>query len=237
MVRVKQAVVLCLIVLLAAGCVRTEEFNRQVEKDLPQDIQRVQTALDEYMKHTPVLPIKEAPAGVHLYQKYVVDFSKMQSVIDSPPATSFGKGGHYIYVIVNPGKEPEVRVMDLRLIEKVRDLQSRVDAYRREQADVPKDKKEGPNLYSLDFKALGEEPWTIPSPYSSRMDLPILVDEKGKVYLDYRKDVMQKLEQAEEKPPESKDLRRLLYKDSIFVPVFSPPIRLEDGDPVFRADR
>lgn len=232
---VKKTFYLLSLVILLTGCMRTEQFNAKVSQELPENIQRVQTALDEYQKGTPVFPLKKAPASASLYQKYIIDFSKMKNVLSEPPATSFEKGGHYIYVIADPGKKPQVRVMDLWIIEQVRKLQAQVDARLQDRKSLPKGEKVGKNLYLLDFKILGQNEEQISSPYSSQQKLPVLVDGKGKIYLDYRVEVMQKLEK-EGKQPKEKDLRELLYRDSYFVPVFSPAIYYEKGDPVLRAD-
>ncbi|MFC4078101.1 hypothetical protein [Salinithrix halophila] len=224
---------LVLTVLLTAACVRTEEFSQRVAEELPEEVNRVQTALDEYMKTTQVLPIKP-PQGRSLYQKYIIDFSKLESQLSEPPANSFENGGHFVFVIADPGKKPEVRVMDLRVTEEVGKLQTRVDAHKREEGKLPKGAREGADLYALDFKVLGVDPVTIPSPYNSQVSLPILIDNQGQLFVDYRVDVVQVLEEKKGEPDKDQDLRELLWKDSLFVPAYSPPMTYKKGDPVFK---
>ena len=45
-----------------------------------------------------------------------------------------------------------------------------------------------------------------------------MLNSKGTVYLDYRKDVMRLLEESDQKPDKGQDLREILYRDSLFVP-------------------
>lgn len=218
--------------ILLTGCVRTEKFDQRIAEDLPREVNQVQTAVDKYRKeNNNVLPLK-SPQGPGLYQKYVLDFSKMGSYLPSVPSNSFQKGGSFVFVAVDPGKDPQVRVMDLRVTERLRELQGRVNAYKDKHGMLPKEKKEGDGIYALNFKALKLDPITIPSPYHSQLSLPLVLNNEGVVYVDYRMDVMRTLEASDKKPAKGQDLREFLYRDSLFVPAHSLPMRLEDGDPV-----
>ncbi|SDW58641.1 hypothetical protein SAMN05444487_104192 [Marininema mesophilum] len=226
---------LLLILLLVTGCVRTDEFNERTAKNLPQEVQQVQTAIDEYVKGTPVLPLKSAQ-GPSLYQKYLIDFDKLKGYLADSPSNSFEKGGRYVFVIADPGKRPKVRVMDLRVTDKIRDLQVKVNAYKDREKKLPFGKKEGGGFYSLDFKSLDADPLLIPSPYHSQIKLPIILDKKGQLFIDYRSEVMQALENEKKKPSIHKDLRELLWKDSLFVPAYSPKMINKGKDPVFQPE-
>lgn len=218
--------------ILLTGCVRTEEFDQRVAEDLPREVHQMQSAVDQYRKeNNNVLPLK-SPQGPGLYQKYILDFSKLDAYLSSVPSNSFQKGGSFVFVAVDPGKDPQVRVMDLRVTEKLRELQGRVNAYKEKHGKMPKGKREGDGIYALDFKALNIDPITIPSPYHSQLSLPLVLNSQGVVYVDYRMDVMRILEESGEKPAKEQDLREILYRDSLFVPAHSLPMRLMNGDPV-----
>ncbi|PTX59894.1 hypothetical protein C8P63_11038 [Melghirimyces profundicolus] len=236
MSRWKKVAVFLTGLLLLAGCVRTEEFNRQVSEKLPEEVQEVQTAVDLYRaENNDVLPLKP-PQGPTLYQKYIVDFSKLEPYLGSVPSNSFQKGGNFVFVVVDPGKKPKVKVMDLRVTEKLRELQGRVNVYREEHGNPPTGKKEGEGLYALDFEKLKTDPVTIPSPYHSQLSLPLLVDRKGVVHVDYRMDVVRMMEESGKEPGKGEDLRRLLVRDSLIVPAYSPRMELKKGDPVLKME-
>lgn len=224
-----------LLILLVTGCVRTQEFNDRTAQSLPQEVQMVQTALNEYMKGTPLLPLKAAQ-GNSLYQKYLIDFDQLKGYLAEAPSNSFEKGGRYVFVIADPGKKPKVRAMDLRITDQIRDLQTRVNAYKEREHHLPKGEIIEGGYYALDFKALNTEGLQIPSPYHSQIKLPVIIDKKGELFLDYRLEVMQALEKEKKQPSSQVDLRELLWKDSLFVPVLSPGMVLKDGDPVLQAE-
>lgn len=226
------AVLLTVTLVLVSGCVRTEEFNQRIAEDLPQEVQEVQNAVDMYRKeHNNVLPLKP-PQGDTLYQKYILDLAKLEPYLSGAPSNSFQKGGNFVFVAVDPGDKPKVKVMDLRVTETLRKLQTRVQGYRDDHGTWPAGEKVGEGIYRLDFKKLDAEPVTIPSPYHSELSLPLLIDSDGTLHVDYRMDVVQILETLEKKPDSKADLRKVLYADSLFVPAYSPPMHLEDGDPV-----
>lgn len=232
--RVK-VMMLLTITLIAAGCnMRTQEFNQRVMQDLPQEVQQVQTALDQYMEQTPVLPIKSSQ-GASFYEMYVLDLQKLDAYLSARPSNSFEKGGNFVFVVANPGegKDYQVRVLDLRVTEKLRDLNHRVDHYQRSQGEWPLGEREQRGYYRLDFEKLGIDPVTLPSPFSNQ-NLPILITSDGELFLDYRAEVMQQLEKQEKEAAEKTDLREWLWKDSVYVPAYSPLIEEKDGEPVLR---
>lgn len=74
------------VLILLTGCMRTDEFDQKIAEDLPREVQEVQVALDQYRKeHNNVLPLKP-PQGPTLYQKYILDFSKMSAYLPSTPS-------------------------------------------------------------------------------------------------------------------------------------------------------
>lgn len=225
------------VLILLTGCMRTDEFDQRIAEDLPREVQEVQVAVDQYRKeHNNVLPLKP-PQGPTLYQKYILDFSKMSSYLPGTPSNSFQKGGHFVFVVVDPGaKKPQVRVLDLRVTEKLRELQGRVDVYKERHGKLPKGPRQGEGIYDVDYEALKMDRVTLPSPYHSELTLSPVLDSKGTVYVDYRKDVMRLLEESDSKPAKGQDLREILYKDSLFVPAHSLPMKWENGEPVMEEE-
>ncbi|MDR6224512.1 hypothetical protein [Desmospora profundinema] len=237
MIRLKVTALALAAVLIATGCqVRTQEFNQRVMQDLPQEVQQVQSALDRYMEQTPVLPIKSAQG--HLYEKYVLDLNQLDPYLGSRPSNSYEKGGHFVFVVADPGtgEDHQVRAMDLRVTEKMRDLKRRVDRHQQSTGKWPRGHREGEGVYQLDFEKLGIDPVTIPSPYSAQWSLPVLIDGDGVLFLDYRAEVVRVMEEQKDKLSDRQDLRELLWKDSLFVPAYSPPMEIRGDDPVLLSE-
>ncbi|PTM58671.1 hypothetical protein [Desmospora activa] len=238
MTRIKVAMVAVIVSLLVAGCnVRTQEFNQRVMQDLPLEVQQVQTALDQYMEQTPVLPIKSTQ-GHSFYEKYVLDLKQLDAFLGSRPANSFEKGGSFVFVVANPGegKNYQVRVLDLRVTEELRDLNRRVDHYQRSNGEWPQGEREGEEFYRLDYKKLGIDPVTIPSPYSGQGSLSVLINADGELFLDYRAEVMQLLEKEDKDTEKKADLRERLWEDSVYVPAYSPLMEEKDGEPILSTE-
>jgi hypothetical protein len=220
-----------LMALWLSGCMYPQERIEQANQ-LDQHIARVQGAVDQYLKQHKVLPYKYTEEDYKLTTKYLVDFNVLQGYVDIPP-TAFEKGGHFLYVLVDVEKQPTVRVFDLRVNETVEKVQLEVDAYRREQGSLPAGEMVAPHYHAIDFAKLRMDPVKVQSPYSVGEELPLIMDDTGLVYVDYRSDAMQMLQSSKEKPADGSDLRLWMAKQSLFVPAFSPPMQLQKGDPVF----
>ncbi|SEN27681.1 hypothetical protein [Lihuaxuella thermophila] len=225
---------ICLFLLmgLLAGCLYPQERRQQLDQ-LPQHIMRVQSAVEAYHKENKVLPYKYTEDEYKLTTKYLVNFQDLQSYLGNMPPSSFEQGGNFLYVLINVEKKPTVRLFDLRVNDEIGKVQQAVDRYRQEHGKVPGNGEVGAGFYSIDFHQLGMDAVTIPSPYSAETDLPLLVDGKGKVYVDYRMEAMKMIQQAKKKPEAGQDLRIWLAEGSFYVPAFSPPMKYEQGEPVF----
>ncbi|HLT55727.1 MAG TPA: hypothetical protein VK057_06420, partial [Bacillota bacterium] len=82
-------------------------------------------------------------------------------------------------------------------------------------------------------KKLGlDSPPTVISPYSQEQ-LPIVMDVEGKLYIDYRIDLTQALENYDYDYEEGDDIRYILAENTPFLPVYSLPYTISDGEPVF----
>lgn len=232
MKRFRKAICLFLLMGLLSGCLYPQERRQQLDQ-LPQHIMRVQSAVEAYYKENKVLPYKYTEDEYKLTTKYLVNFKELQGYLGDIPPTAFENGGNFLYVLIDVEKKPTVRLFDLRVNEEISKVQNVVNQYKQERGKVPGNEKVGPDLYTIDFDQLEMDPVTIPSPYSTEMNLPLLVDSKGKVYVDYRTEAMKMIQKAKQKPEAGQDLRVWLAEGSFYVPAFSPPMKYEHGDPLF----
>jgi hypothetical protein len=88
----------------------------------------------------------------------------------------------------------------------------------------------------LNYKKMGfkEEPYVV-SPYTHK-NLPIVMGADGELYVDYSIDLYEQLKQSKKQYKESDDIRGLLYTNSPFVPAYSLPYTVKNGEPVFKTN-
>lgn len=226
-----------IIVLILSGCLYPEDRLTGGMQALPRHVEEVQQAIDRYQEQQSVLPIKTVEADTPIFQKYVIDFQRLiPAYIGDAPPSSFEKGGHLMYVLINVEEDPTVKVFDLRVTEKLRDIQREINTYTVENERYPRGIEIAPGVFELDEDLLQNAHVQIPSPYHPETSLPLVMGSDGTVYVDYRTDLMRLMEDMEIAPPSDVDLRYLLTEDSLFVPAHSLPYRYEDGDAVFDAD-
>lgn len=199
-----------------------------------EQIKMVQQAVNEYKNdHDGILPIKNKDAETDSYIKYPIDFKRLvPKYLAEIPVNAFENGGYYQYVIINPEKNPTVKVFDLRIAETIRDIQFRLST----QKYPPYKERIANNVFTLDFKKLGyKETPTVTSPFSKR-ELPLVITGDGSIYVDYREDLYQKLKELKgESINIDEDIRYILTKDSPFVPAYSLPYTVDEkGDPIFK---
>jgi hypothetical protein len=160
-----------------------------------------------------------------------VDFKELQGDLGWIPPSAYEQGGDFLYVLVNVEKKPTVRLFDLRVNDKVEQVQPYVREYYSKHKKWPIGAQVAPHFFELDYEKLGIDPVTIPSPYS-KAELPLILDDRGLVYVDYRTEAMKKWQTAKVKPTEDEDLRLWLAEDSFFVPAFSPVMKMKNSEPV-----
>ncbi|WP_131925707.1 hypothetical protein [Hazenella coriacea] len=222
-------------VVLLTGCLYPEERRQQLDQ-LPDHIQRVEAAVKVYKENNEGwLPYLYREDEVKFTTKYLVDFRRLQGYVGEIPPTAFEKGGYFIYVLTDVEKGPKVRLFDLRVNDQIGRVQPVVLTYLQKNKILPIKEKIDEDLYTIDFEKIKMDPVTIPSPYSPT-DLPLLIDKKGKVYIDYRTEVMKKVQKSKEVISPEMDLRFWLSEDSFYVPAFSPPMKLKDQEPVFELE-
>lgn len=221
--------------VVLTGCMYPEERLSQNQIAYEDQLQSVQSAVDQYKQDNGgLLPIKTRDQTTPIYQKYPIDFKKISpQYMAEPPGNSFESGGVFQYVLVDAEKKPKVKIFDLRMAEAIRDINLRIKAY----GFPPYKEQIADNVFTIDFKKLGykEEPKAI-SPYSGQ-NLPFVVTGNAEVYVDYRIDLFQALKQKETNYEPGDDIRDILVEDTAFVPAYSMPytIDAETKEPIFLA--
>src|SRR5699024_2242010 len=82
---------------------------------------------------------KNKESDTPLFQKYLIDFSKLKEhhLITDIPGNAFENGGIYQYTIIDPEGDPQVKLIDLRLSEAIRKINVKLDIYRDEHIYPP----------------------------------------------------------------------------------------------------
>lgn len=192
-------------------------------------LQTVQSAVVAFKEKTGVLPIKTKPADTALMERYPIEFSRLvPAYMADPPSNSFEGGGLFQYVLVDVETEPLVKLIDLRVSERLQQLQTNINAFRAKEGKFPFSGSLGKNQFTIDYDKIfvSEEP-TIPSPYSDR-ELPIYVDGSGRLFVDYREDIQEALKYTDEMPEIGEDIRYLLYNSSPFAPAYSQGYAIDE---------
>jgi hypothetical protein len=228
-------VMLTCVASLLGGCMYPEERLKQNQVAYPDQLQSVQTAVNTFKKDTNgLLPIKNSEENTPIYQKYPVDFNRLiPDYVADAPGNSYENGGVFQYVLIDVETNPTVKLLDLRAVEVVRDVTLRVKMYRDKHTYPPYKGVLTDSVFELDFEKLGykEIPYVV-SPYSEK-NLPLVIDNKGDIYIDYSIDLYEKIQEGKHTYKEGDDMRSLLTADSPFVPAFSLPYTMKDGEPAF----
>ncbi|MCD7033355.1 hypothetical protein LRR81_03865 [Metabacillus sp. GX 13764] len=218
------------------GCMYPE--GRLAANQVPYESQMesVQKAIEQFQKDNGgILPIKTRNMKTPIYQKYPIDFNRLiPKYLPDAPGNAYESGGNYLYVLLHAEKKPEVKLIDLRTSETIRDLKIRLAAYMESNGYPPYSKVLSDKVYSLDFKELGyQSPPQAVSPYSG-VYMPIVIDNKGNLYADYSVDLAKALKESGTHPKNGEDIRDLLAEKSPFVPAFSMPYTVnKDNEPIF----
>ncbi|MBA4543129.1 MULTISPECIES: hypothetical protein [Thermoactinomyces] len=223
---------LLMMTFLLSGCMYPQERQQQLDK-LGEQIATVQSAVLAYQREHRWLPYRYTEDEYKLTTKYKVNFQELQGgYLAAIPPSAFEEGGPFIYVLIDVEKKPTVRLFDLRVNDEVEKVQPYVTGYHSKYKKWPLGQKISPHFFTIDYEKLGISPVMVPSPYSSTT-LPLIMDDQGKVYVDYRTDVMQKWQMSKNKPDANQDLRLWIAEDSFYVPAFSPVMKMRNNEPVF----
>lgn len=229
------ALALLLLAALLSGCLYPKD--RLAENRIPprEAVRNVQAAVDQFREEQGgLLPIRNSAADTPAYEKFPVDFAKLQRMnyIGDIPSAAFEQGGSYYFLILHEETEPVVKLMDLKVFQQLADIQEWADAYRRSNGgELPAGEVIYPGFRVLDFAKLGRKEPVVRSMYSGQ-PMTLMLDESGKVYADYGADIRKALEKVGAAAlPANADLREALVAASDFVPVKSPAYRSVNGDP------
>lgn len=225
-----------LITVLLSGCLYPENELNKNEAPNESQLELVQSAVDQYREDKQgLVPIKTKGIDTPIFQKYLVDFTvlKENNLLAEIPGNAYENGGVYQYVLLTPEEDPQVKLIDLRITEDIRRVNVQLDIYRDKNLYPPFGEKIAEGLYTIDYKKLGfDTPPTVTSPYTKE-NLPIVMDSDGKLYIDYRIDLTNALELYENNYQEGDDIRYLLADNTPFLPAYSLPYTVHDGEPVF----
>ncbi|UII57948.1 hypothetical protein LS684_13350 [Cytobacillus spongiae] len=226
-------VFILILTLMLTGCMYPQE--KLVENQIPYQDQAeaVQSAVLQFQQDNGgILPIKTRDMETPIYQKYPIDFKKITpKYMAEPPGNAFEMGGIFQYVLVDVEEDPKVKLLDLRIAEKIRELNLRI---KMNQYPPYKDQI-AENVFTLDFTELGykQEP-VVTSPYSEQ-NLPFVITGDAQIYVDYRMDLYQALQTTDETLEAGQDIRSILVKDSLIVPAYSLPYTVDEktNEPIF----
>ena len=221
------------LVVMLTGCMYPYEHVQHNAPPHPEQLKMVQESVDRFYADTHLLPIFTFDQNTPLYHRYAIDFNQLiPEYMVEPPPNAFERGGVYRYVLTNVEEAPQVKVIDLRLSQQVALLQQRINHYLQNHPYLPIDQMLEGGFFTLDYKRLGIKPPVVQSPYSGE-NLPLIVNQKGEVGIDYRLDLYKVLQEKKGVDiKDGEDIRYLLVEDSPFVPAHSFPYKVVDGEPV-----
>ncbi|MED4801066.1 hypothetical protein P9684_14720 [Bacillus atrophaeus] len=235
MVKLKCAFIFFSAILLS-GCLYPEE--RKVENAIPyeEQLKQVQSAVDKFKEaNGGLLPIQTKDMKTPIYQKYPIDFNRLAPrYIAEPPSTAFESGGDYQYVLVDVENNPSVKLIDLKMAEKIRDIKLLVKMYKEQQGYPPYEDVLSRDLFTLDAKKLGmKHALTVTSPISGA-SLPLMIGGDGDIYADYRIDLADCMKQSKKDLKPGAEIQDIIWEETPFVPAFSVKYTVnEKQEPVF----
>lgn len=222
--------------ILLTGCMYPASERADRAGSVRDAVRNVSGAVQDYQASTDLLPMQNSDESVPKYEKFRVDFGKLQRLgyISDLPAAAFEKGGRYYFLIQDELEEPVIKLMDVVVYQLMNDVQSWVDNYViTNNGKLPAVSDAYPGFYRIDYQALNKKEPTITSMFSGQT-LSTMMDEDGEVFVDYGIDVARALERARSESDGAtlpEDLRELLTQQSDFVPVKSAPYQLVGDDP------
>ncbi|WP_146549205.1 hypothetical protein [Rummeliibacillus suwonensis] len=217
--------------VVLSGCMYPD--SEKGENQIPDEAQlsTVQKAVDQFRKDNGgLLPIQNRDQDVDQYIKYPINFDKLtQGYIAKAPGNSFEKGGIYQYVIWHAeSKHPEVKLVDLRGSETIRELNIKKGV----NGFVPISRQIKDDVYQFDYKKMGyKKAPTVPSPYSNT-NLPLVVKGSGEICIDYSIELQKIINEDKVKVKSGEDIRYLLSDKYPILPAYSLPYTVNDKNEV-----
>lgn len=223
--------------ILLSGCLYREAVQQNPSDAYRESVNRIQLAVDQYQSEHELLPLITPSEETPKYEKFRVDLALLlkQGYLESIPQAAFENGGSVYFLIQNEELDPVIKIMDLTTVQYVNDVERLAAKYREQQGGaLPVEKENGElpeGIRMVDLKAIGGKDYVLKSVYSGQ-ELNYLINDKGKVYVDYAPDLMQIDERTGITPSDDYDIREMLTEQSYFVPVKSLPYFWEDNRPI-----
>ena len=230
----KLFVVLSFVMMMLAGCGSSTKLDQSSLRPDVDMLAGVQRAVNEYREDTGVLPIKTRDQDTDIFIKYLIDFDKLvPKYIGSPPVNSYEKGGIFQYIIWDPEENPTVKLVDLRIPERIREINIRFTGTKYPQF---KDKIVE-HVYTINYKNIGyKEDVMVESPYYNHK-LPLVVSSEGDLYVDYSMDLYNYMKENNISASPGEDIRELIIDAFPVVPAYSLPYTVdENNEPVIMYD-
>ncbi|MEK3886023.1 hypothetical protein [Bacillus sp. FSL K6-3431] len=218
--------------ILLSGCFYPQDKKTENLVPYEDQIEGVQLAVNKFQESNGgLLPIKTKDMDTDIYIKYPIDFTRLApQYISNPPGNAFESGGVYQYILMDVETNPTVKVIDLRMAEKIREIKIRIKS----QGFPPFKDTLANNVFSLDYSKLGyKAEQYVSSPYTNN-NLPLVITGTGEIYVDYSSDLFLRLQETEHEFLPGDDIRPILSDQSPVAPAFSLPYTIDDNDePVY----
>jgi len=219
--------------LILSGCGASEEEKESGTIPYEDQVDLIQGAVNAFQENSGgLLPIKTRELETDIYIKYPIEFSKIvPAYTEAIPRNAYEKGGVFQYVLIDVETNPTVKLVDLRVAEKIRGLNIRKNA---NSGAVPFKEAIGDGVFEIDYEAMGfKEPETVKSPYSET-HLPLVVGGNGQFYVDYSIELNRVLKEEKADVSPGEDIRYLLSENSPVLPAYSLPYTVdENNEPVY----
>lgn len=226
------SILLCAVLL--TGCLYPR--NQKAQNQIPNEdqLELVQSAVDKYQKDMDgLVPIKTKPSETPIFEKYLIDFNLLieSNFLSTIPSSAFENGGKYQYALITPDDNPRVKLIDLQITEEIRKVNVKLDIYRSKHVYPPFGQEIENGIFYINYKKLGlkHAPY-VTSPFTKE-NLPIIMDTNGQLYVDYRIDLNHALKEFTHSYKDGDDIRMLLAENYPFIPAYSLPYRIHDGEP------
>lgn len=218
------------------GCLYPKDELAKNKIPNEDQLEMVQTAVLQYQEDTDgLLPIKTKENDVDIYEKYLIDFNQLKErqLLTEIPGTAYENGGVYQYGIVTPDENPRVKLIDLRITEALRSVNVKLNTYRNKHTYPPYGEEVAPGLYTVNYDKLGmKNAPEIISPYS-QSSLQLVMNTDGDLFVDYRIDLQQALDEFNHDFNEGDDIRSILVDHYPFMPAYSLPYTIENEEVAF----
>ncbi|WP_152393969.1 hypothetical protein [Paenibacillus guangzhouensis] len=228
-------VVLTMLALSTTGCLYPKELRAENQVSYRETTLLVQNAVEAFQKEKGILPIITSGNDVPKFEKYRINFEPLVDgkFLSDVPVASYEKGGPGYFIIINEETKPVVKLMDLTVYQHMNDIQKLVDQFAKAHpGTLPLGKELYPDFYEVDTKQLSGKPPEIKSVYSGE-PTQIMIDKKGKVYVDYAADIVTAIQKAGGTvSTKVEDLRDYLVDASFYSPVKSTAYHWVNEQPV-----